>query len=309
MDTMLDLHCDTIYHVCDEGKDLLANDLSVDIGQLEKNHNSTQCIAMFVHLQPGQSPWERVNRLHDTFVAQMQAHHDRIRQVRTVKEIKANRLCGAILTTEEGAILEGRLERIATLEQWGVRSFTLTWNFENELAFPNSKDADVMGKGLKPLGVEAVAELERHHIVVDVSHLNDGGFWDVVRCATRPFWASHSNARAVTDVPRNLSDAMIRALSDKGGVMGLNFCPSFLSNDGKRESRIDDMVRHVLHERNVGGSQVLAIGTDFDGIKGSLEIPRIGSMDRLRDALAKAGLSQSELDGMWSANALRVLAY
>ena len=308
MDTMIDLHCDTIYHVLDDHKDFVHNDLSVDIEKLEANHRSTQCFAMFVHLGRQESPWKRVNELHDEFVRQMELHKDRICQVRTAREIHQNQKCGAILTTEEGGILEGELGRVATLASWGVRSFTLTWNFENELAWPNSKDPIVMAKGLKEKGIEAVGLLEQNHIIVDVSHLNDGGFWDVVKYSTKPFWASHSNARAVTGATRNMSDSMIRALSDKGGVMGLNFCPSFLSDDGLHESRVDDMVRHVLHERNVGGSQVLAIGTDFDGIGGTLELKSVAEMDRLRDRLAKAGLSQSELDAMWSGNALRVLS-
>lgn len=305
---MIDLHCDTIYRVLDDGKELAENDLQVDIGKLEKNHYSTQCFALFVNLKGGVSPWKRANDLHDCFTSQMEKNRSRIAQVRTAREIRENAKCGAILTTEEGGIIEGNLERIATLASWGVRSFTLTWNYENELAYPNSRDASVMEKGLKPLGIEAVAELERCGIIVDVAHLSDGGFWDVAKYAKKPFWASHSNSRAVTRVPRNLTDAMLRALADHGGVAGLNFCASFLTDDGSHESRVADIVKHVLHERDVAGSSVLAIGTDFDGIAGTKpEIANISQMDRLRDALAKAGLSQSELDGMWSGNALRVL--
>ncbi len=308
MDTMIDLHCDTIYHILDDSLRLASNILSVDLDKLEQNHRSTQCFALFVQLGAQESPWQRACALHDEFVRQMEKHANRIRQVYSAKEICENKKCGAILTTEEGGILEGDLTRIGVLASWGVRSFTLTWNYENELAYPNSKDPLVMARGLKEKGIEALRLLEEHHIVVDVSHLNDGGFWDVVRHSTKPFWASHSNARAVTDSTRNMSDAMIRALSEKGGVMGLNFCPSFLTDDGKHESRIEDMVRHVLHERNVGGAEVLAIGTDFDGIGGRLEIEHVGEMEKLRDALGKAGIPQSDLDAMWSENALRVLS-
>ena len=304
---MIDLHCDTILRLGKQDS-LLSNSLSVDIPRMEANHFSTSCFALFVKADEVASPWERVNELHDRFVVEMERSSKRIRQVRTTKEIEENPLCGAILTCEEGAVLEGKLERLDLLQEWGVRSFTLTWNFENELAYPNSTDKTVMQKGLKALGIEAVAELERHHIIVDVSHLNDGGFLDVAKNSTKPFWASHSDARSLRDVPRNLSDDMLRLLSDKGGVTGLNFCPSFLSDDGKRQSRIEDMVRHVLHIRSVAGSSVLAVGTDFDGITGELEISDISQMDRLRDALVKAGLSQSELDGMWYGNALRVLS-
>lgn len=99
---------------------------------------------------------------------------------------------------------------------------------------------------------------------------------------------------------------MIKALAEKGGVMGLNFAPDFLSSRKDKTSRIDDMVKHILHIRNVGGSGVLAIGTDFDGIHGKLEISTPADMPLLEDALLKAGLSQDELDNMMKNNIIRV---
>ena len=306
MDTMIDLHCDTILQL-EADDNLCENKLSVDIKKLERNHNSTQCFALFVKKDETSSPWRSVCDLHDRFMKEMERNKGRIRQVRTVEEIVSNPLPGAILTTEEGAILEGDLSRIATLQSWGVRSFTLTWNFENELAYPNSEDPEIMAKGLKAKGIEAIGELERRHIIVDVAHLNDGGINDVLRYSTKPFWASHSNSRAMTNVPRNLTDEQLRLMADKGCVAGLNFCASFLCDDGMHVSRIADMVRHVLHIRSVAGASVLAIGTDFDGIGGTLELPSVDRMDRLRDALKKAGLTETELDGMWAKNALRVL--
>lgn len=308
MDTMIDLHCDTISRL-KEGETLLHDNLSVDVEKMEKNHKSTSCFAMFVMKSEVKSPWTRVNELHDRFKTEMEKCSGRIRQVRTVEEIRDNPLCGAILTTEEGAILEGDLSRIETLASWGVRSFSMTWNFENELAFPNSKDPAIMSKGLKDKGIEAIAELEKHHIIVDVSHLNDGGFFDVAKHSTKPFWATHSDSRSVRNVTRNLTDEELKVLADKGGVTGLNFCGFFLQDgEGEVPSRIDAMVKHVLHIRSVAGAGVLAVGTDFDGIEGELEIPDISQMDRLHDALSKAGLSGTELDGMWRGNALRVLS-
>mgnify|MGYP001463934106 CR=1 FL=1 len=306
MKSMLDLHCDTILQL-GENDHLYRNNLSVDIQKLEGNHNSTQCFALFVKKDEVKSPWKRVCDLHDRFLLELDSNKGKLRQVRTVEEIVSNKLPGAILTTEEGAILEGELGRIAILESWGVRSFTLTWNFENELAYPNSADPNVMAKGLKEKGIEAIGELEKRHIIVDVSHLNDGGIADVLKYSKKPFWASHSNSRAVTNVPRNLTDAQLRAMADKGCVAGLNFCSMFLTGDGKHESRVEDMVRHVLHIRSVAGASMLAMGTDFDGIGGKLELPTVDKLDILRDALSKAGLSETELDAMWRDNALRVL--
>jgi membrane dipeptidase len=100
---------------------------------------------------------------------------------------------------------------------------------------------------------------------------------------------------------------MIRKIADAGGVVGLNFCPSFLS-EAWEHSSLESMARHMSHLRNVGGAEVLAIGTDFDGITGTLEIDHYTKMDRLWDALAKKGFSPTDLEGMWCGNALRVLA-
>ncbi|MGH0053610.1 MAG: dipeptidase, partial [Sphaerochaetaceae bacterium] len=194
------------------------------------------------------------------------------------------------------------IERISILASWGVRLATLIWNKENELASPHHKRG-----GLKPFGYEVVEEMERYDILVDVSHLNDEGFFDLAKIAKKPIIASHSNCRAITNHSRNLSDAMIRTIADTGGVVGLNFCPSFLSEDWEHSS-IQGMVNHASHLRKVGGAAILAIGTDFDGISGDLAISNYSQMHQLWDALAKEGFSQKELEGMWSANALRVLS-
>ena len=134
-----------------------------------------------------------------------------------------------------------------------------------------------MEKGLTDFGKEVVAEMERLGMAVDVSHVSDGVFWDVAAIAKKPFLASHSNARAVCGHTRNMTDDMIRKLAEKGGVMGLNIGPEFITF-GSEESTVDGMVKQILHIREVGGSDILALGSDFDGIHGKLEVagPRIG---------------------------------
>ena len=309
MKPLIDLHCDTFFamHENPEKGSLKQNSFSVDIEKMKKGNVGASCFAMFVELHEGIEPWNEVCALHDLFVHEMAANADTIRQIETATDFRSNDRLGAILSCEEGQVIEGDLSRLETLSQWGVRLFTLTWNFENDLAYPNSSDKKIMGNGLKPLGIEAVSELERHHILVDVSHLNDGGFWDVVKHAKKPFLASHSNSRFCTPANRNLSDEMLRALAGKGGVAGLNFYPQYLCDDSSNASRIDDMVRHLKHMHDVGGTEVLALGTDFDGIEGNLEIPDISRMEKLWEALRQAGFKESELDMLWQANALRIL--
>ena len=149
-------------------------------------------------------------------------------------------------------------------------------------------------------------------MVIDVSHLSDGGFLNVaefVKKTGMPFVASHSNARAITAHPRNLPDMYIRKLSEAGGVMGLNFASHFLSDtqppDG--ESRICDMVTHILHIRKIAGSEVLAIGSDFDGVESRMEIDSPAKMVMLYETLHQTGLSEDELEKIFYKNAQRVL--
>ena len=310
---MIDLHSDTISRFLREKPEanLIDNPFSISRGRLEKGGIGAQCMALFVYNDGRINPWEKLNILHDRFLSELSLSG--IPQLRDIGEYDGT--LKAILTTEEGASIEGRLERLETLKEWGVLIFGLVWNFENELCYPNSRDKEIMRHGLKDTGFDAIAECERLGIAIDVSHLNDGGFWDVVKASRKPFMATHSNARAITDVPRNLTDEMIHALADKGGVMGLNLCPAFLSSidpglpsSDFAESRVSDMVRHIEHIYRAGGEDVLAIGSDFDGIEGRLEIARPDSFHLLFDALKADGMSERQIEKLRFRNALRVFS-
>ena len=144
-------------------------------------------------------------------------------------------------------------------------------------------------------------------MIVDVSHLSEGGFWDVVSHSKTPPVASHSNARALRDHPRNLSDRQIRALAEKGGVAGLNFYQNFLGKSGS--CRIDEMVGHVRHMYRIGGEDFVAVGTDFDGFSGAkeMEISDIGEMPLLSEALKKSGFTWRQIEKIWYGNAKRMI--
>ena len=159
---------------------------------------------------------------------------------------------------------------------------TLTWNGENELA----GGAAVTG-GLKPFGREALRELERCDIVADVSHLNDESFWNVIKAARRPLAATHSNSRKICNVPRNLTDDQFRCLAQQGGLVGLNFFTGFLREDAK-SARLEDILRHAEHFLNLGGEDVLALGSDFDGADMPHDLPDCGALPQLAQRLREA---------------------
>ena len=160
-------------------------------------------------------------------------------------------------------------------------------------------------KKLTPKGIEFVEAMQDLGIVVDCSHLNDAGTEQLGDILDVPFVASHSNAREVTAHTRNLPDNLIKLIANKGGVIGLNFAQSFLGTSPV--SRIDDIVKHGLYLINKGGEDVVALGTDFDGIKPNTEIKDASEMYRLYDAFNEAGLSVEQCEKLFWKNADRLL--
>ena len=227
------------------------------------------------------------------------------------------------LTTEEGGIIGGDPAKLDTLYDAGVRMMTVTWNYDNELGHPNRLPAGVRedfrnfyrfvpesGRGLTSVGKEAVARMEELGIIPDVSHLSDDGFYDVADIVKGPFAASHSNARALCGCSRNLTDDMIRTVAEHGGVIGLNFCPSFVM-EAEDESRCftscEALAAHARHIMNVGGREVIAFGTDFDGIpRRNLEIQNASMMQRPADYMLGHGFTMEEVEGMYYKNVLRL---
>ena len=173
------------------------------------------------------------------------------------------------------------------------------------MAVPNSRDADKMKLGLKPFGIESIERMNELGILIDVSHLSDGGYYDVARLSKKPFVASHSCARALCNHPRNMTDDMLRVLGEKGGICGINFCAPFL-RENANYSAIADIVLHAEHIRNKAGIDAVALGSDFDGIDDTLEFKDYTGMPTIADALLKR-FTESEVDKICSENAMRVI--
>lgn len=311
------MHCDTIgelWKAEKEGKklSLRENGLHIDLQKMQKGDYLLQNFAMFVFLGREKDPLVNVLEMIDVYYRNIKENEDMIAPVFCYEDIERNRREGkmsALLTIEEGGTLKGNISVLRNLYALGVRMLTLTWNFENELGYPNTivkqPDYDPQCRyGLKDRGIEAVEEMNRLGMIVDVSHLGDDGFWDVVKYSKKPFVASHSNARSLCNHTRNLTDDMIRALADKGGVTGINFCGDFLNPNG--QSRAADMVRHMKHIVNVGGIACLGLGTDFDGIDGELEVSNAGKMQLLAEEMTRQGFKQTEIEAIFHQNVLNL---
>ena len=303
----IDLHCDTASRLLYEDLKLKEGICKVDIEKLKKAKAKAQVFAHFIELNIVENPYTEFINMYNNFIREVKENEDSIEIVRNLNELENvnnKGKIGAFLSIEEGEVLEGKVERVKELYDMGIRFITLTWNFANSIGYPNAgyKYKDF---GLTEKGKEIVLEMERVGIIPDCSHLSDGGFYDLVEICKKPFIATHSNARAITDHSRNLTDDMIVKLANKGGVMGLNFCAPFLGNE--KVPSINSMIQHIKHTKNVGGIDVLALGTDFDGIGNEVEIENIGEIGRLRDALLKEKFTNSEIDKIFYGNIKRVL--
>ncbi len=317
----IDMHCDTLMRAYVDRKKSIYQvpEYMLDISRLKEGGCGAQFFAIFMLSESMRKDMgerfpedmEYIKALIRIFRYNMQEHSDLIAAARNLEEYKLNTKAGkmsGILSLEDGRAVEGKMENIEWLYNEGVRMIALTWNYENCFGYPNSTDTDVMQKGLKDFGKEAVEQMNELGIAIDVSHLNDGGFWDVAGLSKKPFIASHSNCRAISPHQRNMTDEMIRALAEKGGVMGLNLCGAFLNEDAKgTESRIPQMIRHLKHMVNVGGIETAAIGTDFDGIEGDFDIASCSRMQLLFDSMKKDGFTAGQIEKIAYKNVERAL--
>ena len=205
---------------------------------------------------------------------------------------------------------------LSDLERWyerGLRSVGLVWSRPNAFAegvpfrFPSTPDT---GPGLTDAGRELVRACNRLGIMIDLSHLNEAGFWDVQALSEAPLVATHSNAHALCPASRNLTDRQLDAIRDSGGIVGVNFAVTFLREDGFNEpaTPITEIVRHIDYFVERMGIDHVAFGSDFDGATIPDELGGAAGLPKLVNALRDAGYDDTALAKLTHENWLRVLA-
>lgn len=264
---IFDAHCDVLCKLWQNPEQNFYMEdklLQSGFAALEKGNVNVQVLACFV---PPQVPYGRrfqaVLEMIDIFYQKVVS--DKFQPIYTradLDECVLKGQKGAILFVEGAHALEESLVQLRTWFRLGVRGMTLTWNHGNALASGNGEPNP---GGLTAFGREVIEEMNRLGMVIDVSHLADPGFWDVVELSKAPVIASHSNARTLCNHSRNLTDDQIRALIANDGVMGLTFV-DFFTVEEKRKVWIDDILRHLDHVCALGGVDHVAFGSDFDGI-------------------------------------------
>ena len=262
----IDLHCDSATVSLDRGYPLTNNGLHVNFEKLNKADCAAQCFAIFTEGKNARTSFENYLNF---FLSSVRENNLTLIDCFNRLISRDQSSAGAILTVENLGFTEGKTDEITALKEYGVLMASLVWNSENSYAYPNLVFEGGMPnfekcekRGLKEKGREAVALLDSLKIIVDLSHLSDGGTDELLKGRKIPTVASHSNAREICPMPRNLTDAQIKGIADCGGVIGVNFCKDFLG-DGEP---FELVLRHLKHMIKIGGEDVVAFGSDFDGI-------------------------------------------
>jgi membrane dipeptidase len=242
----------------------------------------------------------------DKFYSEIESNPEII-AVTTHEEIiqakKQGKVCG-LLSMEGAEPLMGDLAALRVYYRLGMRMLSFAWNYRTP--FADGLGAKRSESKLPELGVQALEEMDKLGIIFDVSHLADSVFWDVADIMKKPFIASHSNARALCDHPRNCTDDMIKAIAEHNGVLGMNYAPAFVKKGGEGAT-VEDLVDHIDHIVNLVGPDYVGLGSDFDGIGNPPEgIESVDKTPNITRVLVKRGYSDEDILKILGGNHLRV---
>ena len=311
---VVDTHCDTLMQFLPQGWGQPARKLGersdkghIDLPRMVEGGVTCQTFAIYTGRRAyvPEAPLVAMQMV-DKFYTEIESNpgivavttHDEI-----LKTKKEGKVCG-LLAIEGAEPLMGDIAVLRVYHRLGLRMLSFAWNYRTP--FADGLGAKRSESKLPELGVQALEEMDRLGILFDVSHLADSVFWDVSDIMNKPFIASHSNARAVCDHPRNLTDDMIRALADHGGVMGMNFAPAFVTEEGK-DADVSRLVDHIDHIVKLAGPDHVGLGSDFDGIGSTpAGLEDVSKMPNVTRELVGRGYSDEDIMKILGGNHLRV---
>ena len=303
----IDMHCDTVTECFDRGYALANGNLQVNSDKLKRAECAAQCFAIFTQ---GEGAARRFYGCIEFYKEELK--RSGLKPVLSYADLEdciSGKKTGSILTVENLGFT-GDLEELYALSEMGVKMASLVWNFENSLAYPNLIFENGLpnfsrreSRGLKDRGRRAVEILDGLKIIIDISHLSDGGAEEILKGRKIPVVASHSNAEEICGVSRNLTDGLIKKTADCGGVIGVNFCKDFLGEGDNFEL----VYAHIRHLIKVGGEEVIAFGSDFDGIPVPEKLETCTAMPALISYLEERGIRGETLEKLCYKNFARVL--
>ena len=344
---LVDTHADTTQRIVYQGANFVSGipGAHLDLPKMRAGGVDAQFFSIFV--LPARTPPDsyfnealaQIEGIH----GMVAASHGRLALARTAREVRDNAAKGiqSVLFGVEGGHALGnvseakQLAHLGRLASEGVRYMTLTWTNSNPIGGSSGDDGD--GRGLTEFGERLVDSMQKLGVVVDLSHVSDPLFWDAIRYVKKPVILSHSSSRALANVPRNVSDAMLRAVARNGGAVCVNYNPAFLDAEYARKQaplwaamrsmpidagwrRVQEesarlppvplsrLADHIVHMIEVAGADHVCLGSDFDGIPATpAGLEDASKMPALAAELLRRGVTQADLHKVWGLNTLRVL--
>src|SRR5229473_6760180 len=296
---VIDMHADTTQRLVDEQVDLAQrlSDGHLDAVRAKEGGLDAQFFSIWVEPELFGGGGERAVKRADIqieAVRALAAKHPETWELATtaadVRRIASSGKIAALMGMEGGYAIDEQIENVGRYYQMGVRYMSGAWSVSTSWAGSSGDEAGKT-RGLNDFGKQVIREMNRLGMMVDVSHLSDKAFWDIVNTSTKPVIATHSGCRAITDVPRNLTDEMIVALAKTGGVVNVIFYPD-----------------HIDHVVKLVGVDHVGIGSDFDGIQAvPADLTSVADLPNLTAELLKRGYSESDIDKILGGNMLRVM--
>ena len=306
---IVDAHCDTLTVLQEQKRELgpLSPVGHVDLHRLKDGGVNVQFFAIFVHPSFGELRGiERTLEIIDIFYQQLEKYGEQLALAtskKMIEQIVQQSKIAAVLSIEGGEALGNKINMLNIYYQLGVRCLTLTWNGRNSLA-DGVNERHTKG-GLTRFGTEVVRKMNQLGMLIDVSHLSNYGFWDVLAVSTKPVLATHSNCATLCPHPRNLTDQQIVSLADKGGVIGLTLVPQFISTDKPSLVKYLDHIDYIVNL--IGNTKHIGIGTDFDGVDQTLpELSDCSQLSLITEGLTKRGYNEIDIKNILGGNFLRI---
>lgn len=287
-----DAHCDYLYGAMEYGWNIQSGkrDQTMTLSNLKAGNVRLQFFAAWTDTSLEVPPLEQVLLMIDRYYDMVENEPYLCKLTRDYDP--AGEQMATLLTIEGAECCEASPSILRDLYRLGVRAATFTWNSNNELA---GAAQGKRPKGLTKDGKALLQEMNRLGMAFDVSHLSDAGIEDALKWSETPIFASHSNCRALCNVPRALKDEHIREIGRRGGVVGINYYGPQLTKSGT--ATIDDIVRHICHAVEIAGVNAVCLGSDFDGMtRYPLDLPNPSRLQDLCVGLERAGFSSTEVE-------------
>lgn len=305
---VVDGHCDTLTALLDQQRSLgeRSHHGQLDLPRMFSGGVNVQFFAAFISPRYKDMALKRCLQLIDLFHLELSANKDVIElalHAGDIRRITGAGKIAALLSVEGGESLAGDISMLRILYHLGVRSLTLTWNGRNELG--DGVGEGEAGGGLSLFGRAVVREMNSLGMLIDVSHLNEKGFWDVAETSNQPFAATHANCRSICNHRRNLNDDQLEYLAKSGGVLGLTFVPDFIDENNPG---LENLIRHIDYIASRFGIDCIGLGSDFDGMEGFARgLEDVTCLPNLAEALLKRGYSHDNIAGIMGGNWMRLL--